>query len=414
MSKFFTFFLLVLLLATSLVSGCTHARLVAASTARDYGDVVRTRFRYHLVYDFDVMDGFTYRVMNMRKYQPDVFNEDGIPVRLTISDVLEESGGEWTMFFPMILSYGILPSFQTSHVHCRGVLSAAGRRIATVEVCANRGESMSFPIPFPLPMLVYSGEGSTCFASGKKFVGHIYGGNSYLRLRDECDKAMAYGIVSRLKEEEDAGRIDERFAALARSAQSLSDAAATRLRVVSDEKARHGAVVLSGMPPGLAQPFEIVACDNERGKDFAYLFELRRRGGGAVTLSDSGVIRNAFRSAIRTHYASSHPDVNPRTLVVDFTDYALKSGVVSGRVAVLSMSAESLSYDSATRKGVVRIRIGAGQFEDARRWVRRNLAVLAGGNNVVVVGDAVPKGAHFYSESEEMRDGVLVVSFRTE
>ena len=87
---------------------------------------------------------------------------------------------------------------------------------------------------------------------------------------------------------------------------------------------------------------------------------------------------------------------------------------MSGRVAVLSISPESLKYDSTSRKGIIRVRIGEGQFEDARRWIRRNLGALANRSNVVIVGDVIPQGARFYSEREEMRAGILEVSFRTE
>ena len=147
---------------------------------------------------------------------------------------------------------------------------------------------------------------------------------------------------------------------------------------------------------------------------FSYVFALRRIGDEGITFADYSVVRSVFRSAIRTHYASLHPDINPRTLEIDFTDYTLKAGTVSGRVAVLSISPESLSYDSRTRKGIICVRVRDGQFEDARRWIRRNLGELARKSNIEIVGDAVPKEGRFYSEREEMKDGILEVSFTIE
>ena len=272
----------------------------------------------------------------------------------------------------------------------------------------------------PIPVLKMSLSGSPCFQSGNAFGSNSFGSYSdFIRdcydpqCYDYCDMAMAYGIASRLKEAEDAGRINENFAVNARSAQSLADAVSTRAQIRAEDMKRRGEYVI--MPEaGNESPFEIVRCDSEQGRDFAYLFTLRRRGGGAMKLSDYGIIREGFRSAIRAHYASAHPNVNPRTLVIDFTEYTLKGDVVSGRVAVLSISSESITYDSASRKGIVRVRIGEGQFEDARRWIRRNLATLSNGSNVDFSGDAVPQGTRFYSESEEMTDGVLSVSFKTE
>lgn len=409
MSKFSS---LSILLAVLFVAGCHHVRFVAASDTRDYGESVRTRFRYQLICDKkkDPFAADPFNVQKLESYHLDVFDSEGIPVKLVTKCTLSEYSGGWTVIFPSV-SFGIVPSAQTLHEHHRATLFSAGRRIASFDVCVYRDESMS--VPTPLPVFVFAGEGSTCFPSGRKFLLHCYG-QSFGDMKGIDAKAMAYGIAACLKEAEDSGQIGEQFATMARSAQSLQDAAAMRAKIVADNNVRHGGTASAWASSGAGQPFEIVRCDNEQGKDFAYTFTLRRRGGGAATLSDYGVMRNAFRSAIRTHYASSHPEVNARTLVVDFTDYALKGGVVSGRVAVLSIAAESLSYDSARRKGVVRVRIGVGQFEDARRWIRRNLAALANRNNVVVVGDAIPKSARFYSEHEEMREGVLEVSFRTE
>ncbi len=402
---------LVFLLFSAFAVGCQHARIVAVSNARDYGESIRTRFRYRLVYK----DAEEYKntAQKLQSYYPEVFDDDGIPIALALNERLIERAGDWTIA-PMLFTFGILPSAQTEHLHRKGTLVAAGRRIASVEVCAHKGESMACPLPLPFPVLVFSNEGPTCFPSGNRFLTHDYSHNAYLLYSESTDRAMAYGIASRLKEAEETGKIGDRLATWARSAQALSDAVAARTAIVADERARHG-VARNVLPSaGASQLFEIVRCDNEQGKDFAYVFVLRRRGGGAVTLSDYGVMRSAFRSAIRSHYATVHPDVNPRALVVDFTEYSLNGGVVSGRVAVLSISPESLKYDSTSRKGIIRVRIGEGQFEDARRWIRRNLGALANRSNVVIVGDVIPQGARFYSEREEMRAGILEVSFRTE
>ena len=92
----------------------------------------------------------------------------------------------------------------------------------------------------------------------------------------------------------------------------------------------------------------------------------------------------------------------------------MKAGTVSGRVTVLSISPESISYDSHRREGVIRVRIRDGQFEDARRWIRRNLGELARKSNVEVTGDVVPKEGRFFSGREEMKNGILEVSFTIE
>ena len=379
-------------------------RVVAGTDAHDYGDTIRTRFRYRLISNLKVgKDKVNYMPDWAKFHMPDVFDDDGIPVELTLEDTLNEYPNNNTSLL-MICTYGIIPSWETTHVHRRVTLSIAGKRIMPVNMCVNKGEAFSLPIPMPLPVLVFSGDGSTCYPDGRKLVEHSY--SSITDFDSLDDHAMAYGIASRLKAAEDSGLINERFATMSRSARSLSEAAATRAQLVKDEAARRG----MNVAVDASQPFEIVKCDNEGGKDFAYAFTLRRRGGGAVTVSDYGVMRTAFRSAIRSHYVSSHPNINPRTLIVDFTEYALRGGVIVGRVAVLTISAESLSFDPSSRRGVVRVRIGEGQMEDARRWIRRNLVSLVG----KAKGAAVPQGSRFYSEREEMRDGLLEVHFKTE
>ena len=400
-------FYLIFVCSAVFVAGCYHGRIVSAADAKDYGESIRTKYRYRLI--CENKGDWASKRQELQMYQPGVFDDSGMPITFTVSSTLHDTDVNATVLLAFF-SFGIFPYAGTDHLHRSCTLTAAGRRIASFGVCVRKGKSVAI---HPLPVLFFSWPGSTCFPSAKEFTEHDYDQNSPPYL-DLVERAVAYGIAAHLKEAEDSGRMDERFSSEVRSSQSLADAAAMRAKIAADDKARRGMGVTPRALGGSAQPFEIVKCDNEKGKDFAYTFTLRRRGGGAATLSDYGVIRSAFRSAIRTHYASSHPDVNPRTLIIDFTDYALREGVVVGRVAVLSVTPESLSYDSTSRKGMIRIRIGEGQFEDARRWIRRNLAALASRSNIQLTGNAVPQGGRFFSEREEMRDGLLEVSFRTE
>ena len=397
----------LLLCAVASLAGCCHRRIVAAADARDYGDMIRTAYRYRLV--CAGKEEWQWRADSLQLHQPHVFDDTGVPVIYDVTETLNDDGENATEFL-LVATCGIFPGMWTSHLHRRCVLSCGGKKIASFDVCARKATATAL---HPLPVLLFSWGGTTCFASGREFSAHRYNHEIFPPYCGIDTQALAYGIASRLKEAEEAGVIDDQFVAAARSAQALSDTAEIQSKLKRENAMRHGARVGFGASSG-TQPFEIVRCETDQGKDFAYGFALRRRDGGAATLSDYGVMRSAFRSAIRSQYTSSHPEVNPRTLVVDFTTFALKDGLVVGRVAVLSISPESLTYDSARRKGVIRVRIGEGQFEDARRWIRRNLSNLASRSNIVIVGDAVPQGAHFYSEREELRNGFLEMSFKTE
>lgn len=404
--------------ATALVMGCSHARMVAACNARDQGEEIRTKYRYCVFWDGAWKNDNAWgraTLCNMHlyeSYQPDVFSDDGIPITLAYGEGLKEGNelNQWNAFLSAC-TFWVIPMFTDAHSHHNCQVTVCGRHVGSVDVCFKKDCCESLFFLFPL--LFYNGDGDTCHPGSRKFTLHGSNSNWLLSFGETVGRAMAYGIASRLKEAEDAGRINEQIATLARSAQSLSEAATKRDKAASEGLARHG-ITLAGEETSAGQPFEIIRCDNEKGKDFAYLFELRKSGGSATTIADLGDIRSAFRSAIRTHYESSHPGVNSRALVVDFTQYALKNGVVVGRVAVLTISPESLSYDPTSRRGVIKVRIGEGQFEDARRWIRRNLVSLVGESNADIGENSIPKESRFYSEDEELKDGVLVVLFKTE
>lgn len=396
-----------------LAMGCQHAHITVGSNARDYGEAIQTRFKYRLMGGGKIENSPMAMSEKIEICQPEVFDGRGIPVRMQIHETVEESSGDGT-FLLNLCSLGIVPLTIKTHLHRKCILMVAGQQLAAVEVCARKGEATTLPLPVPTPLvpIFFSWKDAPCFSGGGKRDAHRFelkgiGAHEYMDLDYAC---MAYAIASKLKEAEDSGKIDERLAARAHAAQSLSEVAAMRAKIKEDKMSRQGVSMQGDGEP----PFEIIFCEPETGKDFAYRFSLRRRGGGAATISDYGIMRSGFRAALRTHYVSAHPDLNPRTLVVDFTKYELNGGVVSGRAAVLSIAPESVSYNAAMRKGVIRVRIGEGQFEEARCWIRKNLVSLVSQKGMSVDGDAVPMGGNFFSEGEAMRDGILEMKFTTE
>ena len=79
------FLFLSCLISIALVAGCRHGRVVAASNARDNGDVICTRFHYKLIGSGE------YKYMNdqFQKCQPEVFYDDGINVNVSVEDTLK-------------------------------------------------------------------------------------------------------------------------------------------------------------------------------------------------------------------------------------------------------------------------------------------------------------------------------------
>ena len=391
-----------------LLVGCQYGRMTASVNVQDYGEKVSTKYRYRVVSEEKDLYG-RFQRDRLREYQPDVFSDDGIPTVITNKTISHRRSGSLSRMFSL-LTVGILPVCDTAHSHKRTSIFVGTKEISSFDICIYKDESFSI-IPL-VAAFGCSGSAKSCFPPTSKFYSCNYIQNSmpYLQDAELCEKAAVYGIAVKLKEAEQLGLIDENLGAGARVGGAMTDILATVQKIIDDDAVRRG-VQVSADKNKQSSPFEITRCEAEQGKDFSYVFALRRKGGEGITFADYSVVCSVFRSAIRTHYASLHPDINPRTLEIDFTDYTLKAGTVSGRVTVLSISPESLSYDSHRREGVIRVRIRDGHFEDARRWIRRNLGELARKSNVEVTGDAVPKEGRFFSGREEMKNGILEVSF---
>ena len=75
----------------------------------------------------------------------------------------------------------------------------------------------------------------------------------------------------------------------------------------------------------------------------------------------------------------------------------------------------SLDYDADTRHGKIAVKFAAGRYEEARRYVRRNVETLAKDKNVALTTGQIPTAAKFYLGDERVKDGnVLEVEFETE
>ena len=126
-------------------------------------------------------------------------------------------------------------------------------------------------------------------------------------------------------------------------------------------------------------------------------------------------VQHELRTAIRNVYLLEAEDADEDALVVDFPDYRLDGKILEGTAVVLTIKPVSLTYDKTTRKGRVSVRFRVDQFEESRRWVRKNIETLARNSNIEqTVGDQLPPG-RYYSLGEKIKeDNVLEVEFKTE
>lgn len=152
----------------------------------------------------------------------------------------------------------------------------------------------------------------------------------------------------------------------------------------------------------------------ERTSDdgFAYAFRIRLKEGAQQGLSAMAVAKDELRRAVAADYAAAYGGGDIR---VDFPEFSMKGAVVEGRAEVMRISVKSLTYDAVLHKGVISVRIGANRFEDARKWVRKNIETLAADKNVALTTGQIPPDARFFLGAERILDGgVLEIEFETE
>lgn len=148
--------------------------------------------------------------------------------------------------------------------------------------------------------------------------------------------------------------------------------------------------------------------------DFAYVFSLRLKDGANVGLSALNQIKKEIRQTVASDYIGAYGG-NLAEVHVDLPEFSLKDDVIRGRADVIRISVVFLTYNPQSQKGMIAIKIGANRFEDARKWVRKNIESLARDKNVALTTGQIPAAARFYLGAERIKDGnILEIEFETE
>ena len=399
---------LALAVALLCVAGCVHERASVMSSVGGEMRQIKTRNRYTLA-------GFKHQAQNanadvvkenvytppfsndtLKRYQPDVFADDGIRFMMHSSASPRECDSySWTTYFPFLLTLMIMPQ-------CRTILSGSRCTVdvldnpdarATLDECSRSDHAGALT---PTPFLFYLGdatppEGSETYSVySRHWISTAFFslGENPSAQRESLDVLRAYAIAATLKKMEDDGLIDESRSRLAGrdSAQTLS----------------------------IADKFEVVDFRREGDDGCRHSFMLRRRDGGGISLRDSREAQKMLKTMIREDYGSSFPAVAVGELVVEFPEFSLRNGTIRGKSEVLSLAVESLRYDSRTRTGVLRVRIGANQFEAARKYAIRNIESLVRDKNIALDGRDIPPASTFFLQGESLKGDVLEITFRTE
>lgn len=356
--------------------GCQHNRVTSTADVSVVGGCIETRNRYRPVCK-DYWCGVAIGANELKPYQPNVFAADGIPFTINASSGVFESAWGWTGIL-CAMTIGALPWIETRHYHTTYTLSFEDKNIPmkSFETCTRRGKAFAW---LPLPLLFFNFVPELCFNNENAVSNADY---------EPENRAVACGLAVRLKELEESGYMSPVVKAKQWTKYSVAENASS---------------------------FQIVKLERDAVRDFAYRFELAKRGGGNIAVSDYASIRSAFMAAMRSHYANEHKDVNPRTLAVDFPEYSMSGGRIVGVVVVLSITPQLVTYNATTRIGRIAVKIGDNQFEDARRWMRKNIEAIAQDSNVAKEGDEFPEHARFYIGGERLDgNGVFEIDFKTE
>lgn len=149
------------------------------------------------------------------------------------------------------------------------------------------------------------------------------------------------------------------------------------------------------------------------GNDLAYDFVLSL--SSSTSVSQASRIKDEIRAEVIADYKAAHTGERFESIGVDFPKFTMSGGRIEGRAEVMQMRVMSLAYDQSTRKGVIVVKIGAARFDQARRWVRENIELLARDKNVALMTGELPSAGKFYLGAERVKDGnVLEIEFETE
>ena len=150
----------------------------------------------------------------------------------------------------------------------------------------------------------------------------------------------------------------------------------------------------------------------EDDSDFMYVFILELNGEPSIQTFFG--IQKLFAHELLAAYKMEYPNADVSSLRIAVQPQLI-DGRIQGRAAVLTIIPVSLAYDTNTRRGKLSVRYNANQYEEARKWVRKNIETLARDKNIALTTGEIPPAAKFYLGREEFKDGnTLEIEFKTE
>jgi len=289
-----------------------------------------------------------------------------------------------------------------------------------------------------VPFLCYHGNPAPeSFAKGRIFETHEYKSGDSLSAKSNFAKALVYGIAAKLKEMENAGIINESIARNAAAVRKGIDIQRkrredeikkrqeqdrerrtyeARVKMLTLERQKRQGIIERTMQQPLAEPppkapYHIIMLERDGKSDFSYRFALNLNGEPSIQTFFG--LQKIFAEEIRVAYQSENPGSDASALRISVQPQ-LVNGRIEGRAEVLTITPISLTYDANTRRGKLSVRFNAGQVEEAREWIRKNIETLARDKNIALTTGTLPPEATYYSLGEKIDGNVMEIEFRTE
>ena len=431
-------FLVVMYIA--FITGCCHVRNFATNDAPDYGEHFKTKYRYWVV---DDQKEFS---QQFEQENSSVFSDDGIPIEVhTYQGVLPSNHWNYHvlegdnaflhfLYFCCQMGTGwlVLPFYIRGNEQTRVyTIKIVGANVKNTQMSVFESyDKISGGLIPIVPFLCYHGNPAPeSFAKGRIFETHEYKSGDSLSAKSNFTKALVYGIAAKLKEMENAGIINESVARNAAAVRKGIDIQRKRRddeikkRQEQDRKRRtyeaerqkrQGEIGWTMQPtptePLPKAPYQIIMLKRDDRRDFSYRFALNLNGEPSIQTFFG--LQKIFAEEIRVAYQSENPGSDASALRV-FVQPQLVNGRIEGRAEVLTITPTTLTYDPITRRGKISVRFNAGQTEEARVWIRKNIETLARDKNIALTTGTLPPEATYYSLGEKIDGNVMEIEFRT-
>lgn len=378
--------LFAVVLISILLEGCECTRNSAMVTVKDIGPFVTTRYRYNLTSEnWELSSKYA---DSLKKRYPNVFSSSGLRFVVIQSQKYKYVQKYlWTNIFA--IAGGIIPAFPEESISDSFTIKMVDDGTINDGFDLIYTREQTFSGFLPTAWIIWGGKKD----GGGNFIcqRHTKHGLdvNYVPNLAICDgndltfQAFAYGVVAKLKEMEDSGKID---------------AMLRRLEAAKSKVPEHRVVKFAR------------ASDN----DFAYMFTLELASMPNDSERVVSAVMEEFSKSVKEDYLDTYPTAKETSLVVEFSNVNVDDRRIQGRATVLAMKPLSLSYDPNTRRGKLSVRFNPGQEAAARAWISRNLETMARDKNIMLVTGQQPPAGNYYSLDESIKDNVMEIEFKTE